>query len=115
MTKAATSRQIETAKRELDKAISDVIGAWRKHNPYPTWEEEQEWEQANPSPRRQHREVEDDLRSVLEAQANDLMVQIKMGEVSSDEAYQALKHQLEKFNERKLSYLRLGSNDTPAL
>lgn len=106
MTKAATNRQIETASRELNRAISDVVDAWRQHEPYPTWDQEEEWKAANPSPRALHARIEREVMATWRHEADALLLQIKMGEINSEDCYTRLKEVLDKMHEARLSYLK---------
>ena len=107
MTKQATARQIETAQSEIRRAIGDVISAWRTQDPCPSYEEEQEWVERNPSPRRLHSQKESELRSALEREAHELTLKLKMGEVDGDGAYTELKVLLDALQEKRLAYLNL--------
>lgn len=106
MTKPATNRQIETASRELNRTISAVVEAWRQHEPYPTWEQEEEWQEANPSPRKKHARLQREVEEVWKQKANALLLQIKMGEISSEDCYAHLKALMDHMYEARLSYLR---------
>ena len=107
MTKQATTRQIETAQNEMRRAIGDVISAWRIQDPCPSYEEEQEWIERNPSPRQLHSQRESKLRSALERQAHELTLKFKMGEVDGESAYTELKVLLDALQEKRLAYLNL--------
>ncbi len=107
MSKQPTRLHLDTVDRELRRAINAVVEAWRETNPCPSWEEEREWEQANPSPRRIHHKAADELHDQLEKDANDLMVRITLGEVQTDAIYDELKRKLATFDEKRLSYLKL--------
>jgi hypothetical protein len=107
MSKQITIRQIETAQRELNNAVSDVIGAWRTHEPYPSWELEEEWKVANPSPRGNHARLEGEVRTAAKAKADELMLKLKLGEVQPENIYSELKTVLDELHERKLSYLKV--------
>lgn len=106
MTKAATNRQIETAGRELNRAIADVAEAWRQHEPYPTWEQEQEWMEMHPSPRTQHARIEKEVIAAWRHEADGLLLQITMGEISSEDCYARLKELLDRMHEVRLGYLK---------
>ena len=105
MSKSATIRQIETAKRELDRGIASVLQAWRETNPVPTWEQERQWEEENHSPRRRYQQQEHQFSRQFRKEADALMLRINMGEVSNEEAYAELKKVLDRFNEQRLALL----------
>ena len=105
MSKPATARQLETAQRELNNAVVAIVSTWRESNPYPSWEVENEWEKANPSPRARHAAIESEVGSRAKARTHDLMLKLQLGEVSSDCVYVELKQALYELNEVRLSYI----------
>lgn len=106
MTKVANNRQIETAGRELNRAIEGIADAWRQHCPYPDWEQEQEWRRANPSPRERHGLLEKEVREAWRQEADALLLQIRMGEISSKDCYARLKELLDRMQDQRMSYLK---------
>lgn len=107
MAKAPTILQIETITRELDKAVKQLLEAWREHDPYPSWEEDAEWRRLNPSPRERHAARERDIRDEVRTEADDLLVRVKLGTVPVESIYEELRQLLDRINEKRLSYLNL--------
>lgn len=107
MSKQLTERQLQTIAHELNASIDKVADAWRTHHPYPSWEEDAEWRRLNPSPRESHRLLEDEVRDALKTEANDLLLRLKLGRISPENAYDELKAITNRLNEQRLSYLNL--------
>ena len=106
MAKQVTNLQIETARRELDKAVAAVVDAWRVGNPHPSWEAEEQWQRANPSPKRQHGRKEEEVRAAIRASADDLMLRIMLGTIPSEEIYTELKQVLDQLHEKKMAHIK---------
>ncbi len=107
MSKQPTQRQIETAKKEIARAIRSVVETWREHNPYPSWEAETEWHQQNPSPREQHERKEREVKTYLEELAHPLVVGLEMSEIYAEDAYESLQNTLSELHKEKLRLLKV--------
>jgi 23S rRNA pseudoU1915 N3-methylase RlmH len=108
MSKAPTTRQIDTVRSELRKGIDNVVNAWRQNEPYPCWAVEEEWEQENISPRRRHRKQEEELRSQLQKQADELLLRINLGAVETEDLHAELLTVLRCLDARKTSFIGAG-------
>jgi hypothetical protein len=106
MSKIPTQRQIDTASRELNRALDDVISAWESENPRPSWDQERDWEQANPSPIRKHRREAEKLRASLRGQVDDLMLRLRMAEIPGDQAFEEVKKVLDELHEQKKAFIK---------
>jgi len=109
MSKQPTARQVETVSRELTRAIESVVEAWRFHYPYPTWQEDEEWRRTNPSPRDQHRRIEEEFRSTVKAKADVLLLRVKLGDIPSELVFTELALILESLQEERLKLLHAGA------
>lgn len=104
LSKQLTNRHIGTVTRELNKAVHGIVDAWRLSDPYPTWEEDQEWRRQNPSPREKHARAETEVRAHFEKEANDLLIRIKLGEIPVASIYHELSKVLDGFGEARKRY-----------
>lgn len=84
-------RQIETAKKELERKIGTAREDWCKKNPYPSWQTEEEWEKKHVSPRRKHEAAKKNAVKHLESKKEAILFDASMGKIDEAELYQAVK------------------------
>jgi hypothetical protein len=106
MSKAPTIRQIDTVRSELRKGVEEVITAWRRYEPQPSWADEEQWELENISPRRRHHKQEDELRAQLTKQTEELLLRINLGAVEVEDLHAELLAVLDRLNSRKSNFVK---------
>lgn len=82
-----TMRQINAAREQLDRALSEARSAWRKANPRPSYEAEEEWERKHRSPIRLHEDAEKKAMRAIEDRREALLFDARMGKITADELY----------------------------
>lgn len=83
--------QLDALAKEIKRLRTHVEGVFERLHPCPSWEEEREWNELNPSPRRQHAQAVHDFReAVSQRLGHDLELRVRLGQVKPDEIYDAL-------------------------
>jgi hypothetical protein len=87
----ASSRQIETAKDEIDRKISAARTDWRDKHPRPSYIAEEEWDRKHLSPFRVHSAAEKKAMQGLVNKRESLLFDARMGKITADELYAKVK------------------------